>query len=116
MKKVICAIGVICLAIGLAMWVSSNMEIAAHTRYTWEKPYTQFEAQVLATKYIGIVLLISGAVDILLTIISTAYTSRTIQDKQGNPAEFLICPKCHCKTITGNASCPNCNYKFDKDR
>lgn len=112
MKKVICVIGIICVVVGFVMLLSANLEIASNSRYTWDKPYTSYEAQILMVKNLGILLLISGVIDVILTIISTAYTSRTIQDSKGTPSEFIVCPQCHCKTLKGIELCPNCNYRF----
>lgn len=114
MKKVICVIGIICAVAGFAMLLSANLEISSNSRYTWSRPYTSYETKVIMMKYLGIFLLISGIIDVILTVISTAYTSRTIQDNKGNPSEFIVCPQCHCKTMKAIELCPNCNYRFIK--
>lgn len=112
MKKVICAVGIICVILGFALFVSANIEIATNSRYTWTRPYTSYEMEVLIAKYVGIGLLISGIIDLILTAISTVYTTKTIQDKNANPETFLVCPVCHCKTMKGAAFCPSCGYKY----
>lgn len=113
MKKVVCVVGVICVILGFALLVSANIEIATNSRYTWERPYSNYEMEVLTVKYAGIAILISGAIDVILTVISTIYTAQTIQDKKEDSKAFLVCPACHCKTMQGATFCPNCGHKYE---
>lgn len=113
MKKVICVMGIVCAIMGFVLMVSANIEINTNSHYTWERPYTSYEKKILTTKYAGIVLLISGATDIILTVVSTVYTARTVQNVVDNQSEFLVCTSCRCKIIKGTVFCPNCGHKFN---
>lgn len=112
MKKVICVLGIIGVMIGFALLVSANIEIDTNSHYTWRRPYTEYEMQVLAIKNIGIALLVSGAIDVILCGISSWYTSKTIQSTSAAQSSFVVCQGCQCKLSKELMYCPNCGRQL----
>ena len=103
-------IGSLELLIGFVMFVSAQIEISTNHHYTFRKPYTEYEMQVVLLKWLGIIFLISGIIWILLKLYQANYLSKHMQEiphfNQSN--SISSCPKCGL-TITGNVStCPRC--------
>lgn len=116
MKKIIgFIIGALMTFIGLVNVIIANIEISTARGYTFRPPYTEYEAGVIITKYIGIGLLIIGIIILLLMIVSQIYYSKNVQDISGTGngrVNFISCPVCGCKTTMDSEYCPKCNYKL----
>lgn len=103
-------IAVIMLISGFIMWIIATMEMEANTRYTWTKPYTSYEAQVIMVKWVGILFLVYGLLDIGLSLFKIAYTNRHSQESSALTARggATKCLQCGL-AITGNVRrCPRC--------
>lgn len=103
-------IGTIETIIGFACFFVAQMEISSNSRYTWRKPYSSHEAQVLMTKWIGIAFLISGIVWLGLKIYQARYTNKHTQEmnpvvKNGGTTK---CLNCGLALTAGAESCPRC--------
>lgn len=116
MKKAIgYIIGAIMTFIGFINIIIANIQISTTRGYTFKPPYTEYEAGVIITKYIGIGMLVTGILILLLMIVSKIYYSRNVQDISdiGNgKANFISCPVCNCKTTSDSEYCPKCNNKL----
>jgi len=103
-------IGTIETIIGFLCFFIAQMEISSNSRYTWKKPYTSYEAQVLITKWIGIIFLISGVIWLCLKVYQARYTDKHTQElnpvvKKGGITKCLNCGL----ALTADAeSCPRC--------
>lgn len=115
-KKVGWIIGTIETIIGFVCFLVAQMEISSNSRYTWRKPYTSYEAQVLMTKWIGIAFLVSGIIWLGLKVYQVRYTEKHVQEmnpvvKKGGIAKCLNCGL----ALTADAeSCPRCGKTVKK--
>ncbi|MCL0184476.1 hypothetical protein M2T59_30080, partial [Klebsiella pneumoniae] len=64
--------------------------------YTFHKPFTNYELQVILFKWVGILLIVCGIFELVVKLIQKNYTNKHMQDsvigtvnKTGN-----ICPEC----------------------
>lgn len=116
MKKIIgFIIGALMTLIGFMNIIIANIEMSTARGYTFRPPYTEYEAGVIITKYIGIGMLIIGIIILLLMIVSKIYYSKNVQDMSdvGNGrVNFISCPVCNCKTTRDSEYCPKCNHKL----
>lgn len=116
MKKVIgYIIGALLAFIGFISIIIANTQISLSSGYTFRPPYTEYEAGILTTKYIGIGMLIIGIIILLLMIVSKIYYSKNVQDISdvGNgKVNYISCPVCNCKTTSDSKYCPKCNHKL----
>ena len=115
MKKLYGIIGTICSIIGLILTLAAQTVIWSNTRYTWSRPYTQFEAETLSVKWIGIVLLISGIIDILLIVISKIYADKNIKDATIQEFADIICPNCGLRVSKTTNVCPKCKNNVKEE-
>lgn len=129
-------LGSVELVVGFILFVFAQIEIYGNSRYTWERPYTEYEAQVIITRWIGIVLLIWGIATIILKLIQTVYVNNHTQDinpltQNGGAircancglslaANVKICPRCgqppssfYVNPMERDRFCPACGYKIN---
>ena len=109
-------IGAIEVIIGFAFFLVAQMEISSDSRYTWTKPYTSYEAQVLMIKWIGIVFLIGGICWLALKVYQARYTDKHTQEmnpvvKKGGTTK---CLNCGLTLIANAVSCPRCGKTVKK--
>ena len=112
MKKIIGICGGISSIIGFVLYISAQIVISSNTRYTWRPPYTEFEAQHIAIKTIGIILLIAGLIDLSMLLISKFYVSKTQKDPTSNEVTTIRCPVCGLSVQKTTTTCPNCKTKI----
>lgn len=116
MKKIVgFIIGALMAFIGLVNIIVANIQINTTRGYTFRPPYTEFEAGVITTKYIGIGILIAGIIIMILMIVSKIYYSKNVQDvsSRGNSSvNFISCPACGCKTTDDSEYCMKCGNKL----
>lgn len=108
--KILWILGVAETCIGFVLFVVAQMEISSNSRYTWRKPYTSYEAQVVMTKWIGIILLISGIVWLLLKIYQLRYTNTHTQEitPLSENGGSVKCPNCGLSLSADVKTCPRC--------
>lgn len=115
-RKIGWIIGTIETIIGFVCFFVAQMEISSNSRYTWQKPYTSYEAQVVMTKWIGIIFLISGIAWLGLKVYQTRYTDKHTQEinpvvKKGGTTKCLNCGL----VLTADAkSCPRCGKTVEE--
>lgn len=114
MKKAYAIIGTICSVIGFILFLSAQMIIWESTGYTWSKPYTQFEAQTLLVKWIGLLLLICGIIDLVMFTISKYYTNKNVQDVNMQQLTTTTCPNCGLPVNNSAKVCPKCKTELKK--
>ena len=61
-EKIGWIVGLIEVFAGFAFFLVAQTEISSNSRYTWRRPYTDYEQQVIMTKWIGLILLIVGII------------------------------------------------------
>ncbi len=115
MKKLYGILGAVSSIIGFVLTISSQIIIESNTRYTWTRPYTQFEAQTLSVKWIGIALLISGLIDIALIVISKMYTDKNIKDTNIQMFTDITCPHCGLRVSKTTNVCPKCKNNIKEE-
>lgn len=111
-KIVFGIIGGICCIIGLACFIAAQVEINTNHYYTWTRPYTSYEAQVIITRIVGIGLLISGIIDLVLVFASIIYTHSTVQDINCQKMISTPCPTCGIQLGTAVNICPRCKTRI----
>lgn len=114
MKKFYGIMGAVCSIIGFVMTISAQMIISTNTYYTWSRPYTQFELETLSVKWIGVLLLISGIIDIAMIVISKIYTDKNVQDSTTQEFTTAVCPNCGLRVSKTTEVCPKCKYNIKK--
>lgn len=102
--------GALDTVVGFILLVAAQMEISSNPWYTWRKPYTSYEAQVLMVKWVGILLIVCGLIWLGLKVYQTRYTSNHIQEinpitKTGGAIQ---CPNCGLTLSAGVGQCPRC--------
>lgn len=109
-QKILFFISLVMLIAGFIMWVTAQMEISSNARYTWQKPYSTYEAQIILIKWIGILFFICGLLDVGAALFKIIYTNKHTHevsgiDRQGGVTQCLKCGL----AITGNVRrCPRC--------
>ena len=112
MKKFYAIIGTISGIVGFIMTLSAQIAIWSNTRYTWTRPYTSFEVQTLLVKWIGLMLLISGIVDITLIVVSKIYTAKNVQDVNVQEYATIVCKHCGLRVNKETSVCPKCKNQI----
>ena len=121
-RKTKAIVGIISLAVGLIIWMAALGEMADHPFYSFTPPYTQYEAGVILRKFLGIILVASGAVDLVMVAISRAHEDRNVRtpyDAEGiGLSTYSKCPKCGLKIGNTTKVCPKCrtNLKYINGR
>ncbi len=108
MKKFLTITGSISSIVGFVLFLTAQIIISSETRYTWRKPYTAFEAQTLTLKWVGIILLICGILDIILIIVSKYYENKNSQDIDVTNNSSVQCPNCGLLVNKETKICPKC--------
>lgn len=108
--KFVWILGTIETIIGFALFWSAQMEISSNARYTWRRPYTSYEAQVIMIKWIGIILLASGIIWLCLKMFQLKYTNTHTQEitpviEKGG---IITCPNCGLTLSADVENCPRC--------
>lgn len=114
MKKFKLIIGSIFSFLGFVFIVAAQSVISSSYRYTWRPPYSQFEAQTLILKWIGIFFLICGLLDLALVLFSKIYTQKTVQDPTSNQTTTVKCPSCGLIVRDTTKTCPKCGAAINE--
>ena len=103
-------VGTIETIVGFTCFMVAQMEISSNSRYTWSRPYTSYEAQVLMTKWVGIALLISGIVWLGLKVYQTRYINSHVQemDQVVRKGGTIRCSNCGINLTADIERCPRC--------
>lgn len=112
MKKINAILGSIMGIVGMIMFFFAQSEIASNGRYTWEKPYTEFEVQVLSCRLIGILFIIMGVIDVALFIAQRIYINKTVQEIDSFQTSVMLCPKCGLRISENTRICPKCKNEM----
>ena len=102
--------------IGFILFITAQMEISGDSSYSWRRPYSDYEQQVITTKWIGLVLLIGGGIWLGIRIYQYVYVNKHTQDlneiaKLGGIAKCQTCGL----TVTQNLTfCPRCGSAIPK--
>lgn len=108
--KLLWFIGILQVSIGSMLSISAQAEILTNSRYTWTRPYTSYETKIITSRWVGILLIISGIIWIGLKLFQIRYANKHIQEvsqstKSGN---IIKCPNCELTLSAGTANCPRC--------
>lgn len=108
--KFVWILGIFEIIIGFVLFFSAQMEISNNSWYTWCKPYSSHEMQVIMMKWIGIILLISGVVWICLKLYQTRYTNIHTQDitQMTKKGGVIKCSNCGLTLSADVENCPRC--------
>lgn len=110
-------VGLIEVFAGFAFFVVAQTEISSNSRYTWRRPYTDYEQQVIMTKWIGLILLIVGITGLGIRVYKTMYTNKHTQEineitKLGGTVN---CQKCGLTVAQNVSVCPRCGTEITKN-
>ncbi len=114
MKKFKTILGSIGIIIGFALFLSAQMVISTSTRYTFERPLTQYEIQILSLKWFGILFIIFGVLDIILVILAKKKEAE-MQDPNDLTLNSGKCPNCGLLVSDGTKICPKCKTVLKGD-
>lgn len=104
------------LIIGAVLFLTAQVDISTNSRYTFRKPLTDYEAQVLTMKWFGIFFLVSGIMWLIVKIYQTTYVNKHIQDNMNNSRvcqKAAICPGCGLQVASNGGTCPRCGFVFN---
>ena len=109
-KKIGWILGTIETIIGFAFFVAAQSEISSNSWYTFKKPYTEFEAQVIMTKWIGIAFLVSGIIWLALKVFQARYMDKHIQEMNSviTKGGLTKCLNCGLALTADAETCPRC--------
>lgn len=96
--------------IGFVVFIVSQTEISNNTSYTWRPPYTTYETQVVITKWVGILILISGICWFALLLFQAMYTNKHTQDitELTSKGGAVKCQSCGLSIAANISVCPRC--------
>lgn len=108
--KFVWILGTLETIIGFGLFFAAQMEISSNSRYTWRKPYTSYEAQVIMMKWLGIILLVSGIIWLCLKVLQIKYTNTHTQEitpviERGG---VIKCSNCGLTLSADVENCPKC--------
>lgn len=111
-------IGIFECIIGFLMFIIAQAEIVTNTDYTWSRPYTQFEAQIILIKWLGIILILSGIIWMALKIYQIVYADKYIKDvtplmREGGTVK---CSNCGLVISANMKVCPRCKIQVRDEK
>ena len=108
--KISWIISFIFLIVGFIFYFPAKLEIMTNSHYTWNKPYTKYESEVIMTKWIGIMLLVWGIIIIVLKILQLRYTNKHVKDinQEINRGGVILCSNCGLSISADTRRCPGC--------
>lgn len=104
------------LIIGAVLFLAAQIEISTNSRYTFRKPLTNYETQVITMKWCGVIFLVSGIVWLIIKIFQSAYVNKHVQENMNNGAMYqkaTICPGCGLQVASSAVPCPRCGFVFN---
>ena len=111
MKKTIgWIIYVIDLIVGFSLFIAAQLEISTNSRYTFHKPLTKYELQVISFKWVGILLIVCGIFELVVKLIQKNYTNKHMQESVIGTVNKIgnICPECALPITVDTIKCPRC--------
>lgn len=110
-------IGTFEVIIGFFMFIVAQAEISNNLSYSWRRPYTSYEAQVILTKWIGIILLFSGVIWIVQKLYQVMYTKKHIQEinQLTQRRNSVKCANCELEISESVNICPRCGEVVKKN-
>lgn len=115
MKKFYAISGAISSILGFILYLSARTTINANSRYTWSPPYTSYETEILTMKWIGIILLICGIIDLLLLVASQIYMNQNVQTLDNQLYQVTKCSNCGLQVRKTAVSCPRCKTNLSHE-
>lgn len=114
LKKFKTILGSISLIVGFAFFLTAQMVISTTEKYTFTKPFTKYELQILSYKWIGIVLIISGILDIILVVLAKKKEAE-MKDPSNLTISSVRCPNCGLTLSSSTKVCPKCKTNLKGD-
>ncbi len=114
MKKIKTILGSIGIIVGFALFFAAQMDISTNTRYTFTRPFTQYEVQILSLKWLGILFMVFGVLDIILVVLAKRKEGE-MQDPNNLTFSSGKCPNCGLLVSDGTRICPKCKTVLKGD-
>ena len=113
-EKIGWIVGIVEVIVGFAFFVTAQAEMSSNSRYTWRRPYTDYEQQVILTKWIGLALLIAGIIGLGIRIYKYIYTNKHTEDinEISRLGGTIKCPGCGLIIVRNVAVCPRCGKEI----
>ncbi len=116
-EKIRWLIGITEILAGFAFFIVAQAEMASNSRYTWRRPYTDYEQQVIITKWVGLALLIAGIIDVGIRLYKLMYTNKHTEEineltKLGG---VVRCTKCRLAVAANTKTCPRCGTLLENN-
>lgn len=113
-EKIGWIVGLIEVLVGFVFFCIAQAEISSNSRYTWRRPYTDYEQQVIMTKWIGLLLLVVGIIGLGIRLYKTMYVNKHTEDineisKLGGTVK---CRKCGLIVAQNTSVCPRCGAEI----
>lgn len=99
------------IAFGFSLFQSAQSEISSNPWYTWRRPYSSYEQEVITTRWIGLVLLIAGLIFLLFRLFMTMYNNRHIEEAtpMARKDGTIKCSVCGLELVANTKTCPRCS-------
>ncbi|MCC8160611.1 MAG: zinc ribbon domain-containing protein [Oscillospiraceae bacterium] len=93
MKNLKIISGAICFAVGLIMLIAST---------------TLSRDMAYLCKVFGVILLLFGIINLIVVLVSQAFTSKNLKDKDDFQVSMTKCPNCGIQLKSETKVCPKC--------
>jgi hypothetical protein len=107
-KKML-VIRIVELIIGFILFNSAQNEISNSFGYTWRSSYTEYDSQVIATKWLGIILMVAAVINIGLKVYQEKYGKDPIHMSDNiGLTNSVKCTQCGLILTKDTKICPRC--------
>lgn len=104
MKKFQAIFGAVCLVLGIGMFCYAQSEIESRP---WIS-ITGYGDQINGLRIFGILVMLSGVIDLGICIYSNWYKSKTESSIESHSPGAVTCPTCKLQVKKGTTVCPRC--------
>lgn len=108
-------IGIIEGIVGMIVFALAQLEIWTNSRYTFTRPFTDYEINIIILKWVGILLILSAVCTFIMSIWQNYYSNKHIKDIPSTAAGggSKICPACGLTVSADISTCPRCKTSLN---
>lgn len=116
--KIIWLIGIIALVIGVPVFMDAQDKISNNPFFTWSRPYTSYEEQVMQSRWFGIMLIVLGVVCIGSEVYRKIYTNKHVKnvDQLMQKGGYVKCADCGLAISADVKVCPRCGRAIGDEK
>ena len=103
-------LGIIEGVAGIILFAVAQGEIWTNSRYTFTRPYTDYELNIILLKWCGILLIFSAVWIFIMMVYQNNYSDKHVKDITSTAARggSRICPACGLPVSADISTCPRC--------